>query len=114
LYEASEDCSKAAQWRQRFPDYNAANLETQGVLDIKNCPYTFVNHNHPVISLLKTNPEKLSGNLETYGQVDNEWYKVTRDVMSNAVQTLRTKVLTMVPTQNLGTFSLQLHRLAGT
>jgi len=91
LYETSEDCSKADIWRRKFPEYNSDNLETQGVLEIKSCPYIFVHEKHPVISLISMNPEMVGTNLETCGRVDSEWYKITPEVLASSCNAIRSR-----------------------
>lgn len=55
LFEAGESKTEAEAWRAAFPTFTSKNLDTQGVLALQNCPYVFVNENHPAINLLRMN-----------------------------------------------------------
>jgi hypothetical protein len=113
IYQTSDDCSKADIWRRKFPEYNADNLETQGVLEMKNCPYVFVHQNHPVISLITMNPEMVGTDINTCARVDSEWYKITHEVHSSSCRAIKDRILSTVSTQNLANFQVQLHKLGG-
>jgi hypothetical protein len=89
IYQASEDSGKAEIWRRKFPEYNADNLHTQGVLELKNCPYVFVHYNHPVISLISMNPEIVGTDISTCQRVDSEWYKLDPDVHAASCKIIR-------------------------
>lgn len=95
----------------QYSKWNASNLETEGVIDVNNQPFLFVHKEHPAIGLLRHNAEKIGGPIDKMPLLDGEWYKLTRQVMGTCVDTLRTKVLKNVMTQDLNMFSLQLHRL---
>ena len=61
------------QWRKDYPKYNATNIETEGVLEVQNCPYVFVHQDHPVISLLRHNASLIGCNIDAQPKIDNEW-----------------------------------------
>jgi hypothetical protein len=44
-------------------------------------------------------------------KIDNQWYKLTKQVLSTCCHTLRSKVLNKMLTHDLSQFSFQLHRL---
>ena len=47
----------------------------------------------------------------TQPKIDEQWYKVSRQVLAACCQTLRHKVLSKVTSNDLNSFQLQLHRL---
>ncbi len=111
LYSCDVGTEEGHQWRKEYPKYNAANLETEGVLEVNNCPYVFVNQDHPIIALLRHNASIIACNIDDQPKIDNEWFKITRQVLSACCQTLRAKVLSKISSNDLNLFSLQLHRL---
>lgn len=64
LFEAGESQTEAEAWRTAFPTFTSKNLDTQGVLALQNCPYVFVNENHPAINLLRMNQGVLGVNID--------------------------------------------------
>jgi hypothetical protein len=105
---ASED---GLQWRKDYPKWTGANLETEGVLNVENNPWVFVHETHPVISLLRHNAGLIGCRIDDQPKIDQEWYKVTRQVLSACCQTLRSKVLSKVTSHDLNLFQVQLKRL---
>lgn len=76
LFEASEEGDVTAKWRRDYPKYHSGNLETHGILDAKDCSYTFVHKFHPSIALLRGNKELLGCDIDRQVMIDDEWYKV--------------------------------------
>lgn len=111
VFETDSSSREGIEWRNKFPNYNATNLETWGVMDVKNCPYVFVHKTHPVISLLRVNKHLLGADIEEQVPMDEQWYKITRSVLSSCCNTLRNKVLSRVATRDLNQFTIQLHRI---
>lgn len=111
VFEAEVANSEGIEWRQRYPQYNAGNLDTHGTLQVTGQPYLFVSQKHPVIELLKQNAELLNADITTQPLIDGEWYKLTKQVMSTCCQTLKTKVLSKVSTRDLNNFTVQIHRV---
>lgn len=79
-----------------FPTFNADNLHTNGVLDMHNCPYVFVNQSHPVIHLLRQNESLLGVSIDTVPKMDNEWYKLARPLMTSCCTTVTQDVLSKI------------------
>lgn len=100
-----------ASWRQMYSQWNHANLETQGVMEVNNQPFVFVNMRHPVVGLLRHNADLIGCNIDSQPVIDGEWYKITRQVLSTCCSTIRSKVLNKVLTQDMNMFNVQLHRL---
>lgn len=72
LYEAGEVQTQAAEWRKCYPRFNANNLETEGVLKVPNCPFVFVQKDHPVINLLSVNKELVGFDVASLPLMDNQ------------------------------------------
>jgi hypothetical protein len=102
---------ETASWRQLYSQWNPSNLETEGVMEVNNQPFCFVNMRHPVIGLLRHNAEMIGCNIDSQPVIDGEWYKLTRQVLSTCCTTLRSKVLSKVLTHDFNTFAVQLHRI---
>ena len=111
LFEAEASTQDGMQWRKDYPQYNASNLETQGVLNVQGESYVFVSKNHPAIKVLRTNKERLKQDIDAAPLIDNEWYKVSRQTMGTCTEQLRQKVLNRVNTRDLNNFTVQLHRI---
>lgn len=110
IFSSEQSNHEGIEWRSRYPMYNASNLETQGILQVVGQPYVFVNLNHPVVDLLRTNADKLNASIDNQPLIDNEWYKVTKQVLSQCCQVLRSKILDKVSTRDMNDFTVQLHR----
>lgn len=102
---------ETASWRQLYSQWNPSNLETEGVMEVNNQPFCFVNMRHPVIGLLRHNAEMIGCNIDSQPVIDGEWYKLTRQVLSTCCNTLRSKVLSKVLTHDFNMFNVQLHPL---
>jgi hypothetical protein len=110
VFEADVTARQGMEWRNLYPQYNTNNLESQGIMEVKGCPYVFVSQGHPAINLLRANSDLLGSNIEEMPKIDGEWYKVSRQVVMQCCQTLRTQVLNKVQNSDLNTIQLQLHR----
>lgn len=111
VYETDAASADSIEWRAKYPNYNANNLETNGVLPVTGFNYLFVNHEHPAIALLRANKDILGADIDEQKLIDGCWYKLSRQVLMTCCNTLRTKVLSRIATRDLNTFSIQLHRL---
>jgi hypothetical protein len=74
LYQCDVGAEEGNQWRKDFPKYTAANIDTEGILEVQSCPYVFVHQDHPVISLLRHNSNLIGCNIDDQQKIDNEWY----------------------------------------
>ena len=113
IFEAKITTQDSEQWTRNYRQYNSSNLETHNVLEVQKCPYLFVHEDHPVIELLRINKELLANDIDGQQKIDDQWYKVTRQVFNSCCQTLRNRVLTRLNTRDLNAFSVQLHKLNG-
>lgn len=110
LYQSNGDTEISA-WREQYPDYNSSNIETQGTLSAPGQPFIFVDQNHPSIELLRQNMDILDQDIDSYPLIDNQYFKLARQVFSTACQVLRQKVLSTYSAQDLNNFSMQIHRI---
>lgn len=110
IYTCDERMENGHTWRTEYPKWNSSNLETEGVMDVANCPYVFVHQDHPIIALLRSNSALIGCNIDEQPKIDNEWFKVTRQVLAACCQTLRQKVLSKIASNDLTTFQIQLVR----
>jgi hypothetical protein len=113
LFEADARTQDSQRWRNKYKEYNAANLETQGVLEVKQCPYVFVKDTHPIVDVLRINRDLIGSDIDTHQKIDNEWFKVSRQVMQECCKALRSKVLSKIPSHDLNLFSVAMERAGG-
>jgi hypothetical protein len=111
VYQCDVGTEEGSQWRKDYPKWTAANLESEGVLNVENNPWVFVHENHPVIALLRHNAGLIGCKIDEQPKIDMEWYKVTRQVLNACCQTLRAKVLSKVTSHDLNLFQVQVKRL---
>lgn len=111
VFSAEEASSEGIEWRNKYPTFNASNLEKHGVLEVSGQNFLFVSQTHPVVELLDNNADLLNANIKDQTLIDGEWYKITKQVMSTCCGILRTKVLNTVSTRDLNDFAIQIHRL---
>jgi hypothetical protein len=64
IYKCDVSAEEGHQWRKEYPNYTNANLEGEGVLEVNNCAYVFVNQNHPIIALLRANASLIGCNID--------------------------------------------------
>lgn len=110
IYEAG-DQNEGMEWRTKYPSYNSNNLEKQGILEVTGQPFVFCDKNHPVIDLLRQNSDMLNSDIDKQTLIDDQYYKITRQVFSTCCNTLRAKVLDKQSTRDLNNFSVQISRL---
>lgn len=111
VFNAEEASNEGIEFRSKYPQYNATNLEKNGVLEVQNQSFLFVSQHHPVVELLANNADLLNARITDQPLIDGEWYKITKPVMSTCCGILRNKVLNKVSTRDLNNFSIQIHRL---
>lgn len=111
IYQCEVGYEEGLQWRKDFPKWTAANLETEGVLNVENNPWVFVHQDHPVISLLRHNSGLIGCQIDDQPKIDGQWYKVTRQVLAACCSTLRSNVLNKVTSNDLNLFQVQVKRL---
>lgn len=80
-----------AEFRRRYPEFTKDNLKTLGVIEGDAC--FFVEENHPVIDLLRSNEQELGISIDKYPRKDGKYVKVSPQVMEHCCEVLRTKVM---------------------
>lgn len=80
-----------AEFRRRYPEFTKDNLKTLGVIEGDDC--FFVEENHPVIDLLRSNEQELGISIDKYPREDGKYVKVSPQVMEHCCEVLRTKVM---------------------
>lgn len=113
LFTADRDFEAENEWKTTYKEYNAHNLETHGVMDVKAAPYMFVKDTHPVIAVLKVNPELIGDDIMRQPKIDGEWFKIGRDVVSKCATAIRKEVLSKVCTHDLTNFHVGISRVDG-
>lgn len=111
LFEADASQTEGFEWRTSFPEYTDGNLESHNILEVQGCPYVFVHEKHPVIHLLRANHEILGSHIDEHTKFDGEWFKVSKQVLGTACQTIRTKILSRISFNDLNLFQVQLKRI---
>lgn len=111
VYQCEIGSEEGLQWRKDFPKWTHSNLETEGVLNVENNPWVFVHQDHPVIAILRHNEGLVGCKIDEQPKIDQEWFKVSRQVLQACCETLRAKVLQKVQSNDLNVFQIQLKRL---
>jgi hypothetical protein len=109
IYKCNVNIENSLSWRNEYPRWNSTNLETEGVMNVPHNNFVFVSQEHPIIALLRNNSSLIGCDIDSQPKVDDEWYKVSRHVLSACCDTLRTKVLNNIATNdlNMGAFSAE-------
>lgn len=113
IYQNEASTNESLAWRAQYPEYNINNLDTHGVLNVQGESFVFVSKTHPVIDLLRLNKDILNADIDMQPLIDDQWLKVTKQVMATCCQQLKTKVLNKVGTCDLNQLSVQLSRMDG-
>lgn len=113
IYQNEASTNESLAWRAQYPEYNINNLDTHGVLNVQGESFVFVSKTHPVIDLLRLNKDILNADIDSQALIDDQWFKVTKQVMATCCQQLKTKVLSKVGTCDLNQLSVQLSRMDG-
>lgn len=111
IYQCDVGYEDGVEWRKHFARWTAANLETEGVLNVENNPWVFVHQEHPVISLLRHNSGLIGCQIDEQPKIDEQYFKVTRQVLAACCATLRANVLNKVTSNDLTLFQVQIKRL---
>lgn len=108
----SDDLSKDMyDWHKHFPNYNASNLESEGILQVPNQPFVFVDSKHPLISVLRANPQIIGGDIDQQKKMHGEYYRVSRQMVHTCCNLLKQKILSKISSHDLNTLSVQIHRI---
>lgn len=101
-------------WHKQYPQYTAANLETEGVLHVNNQSFCFIDHEHPAVAVLRYNTHLMGCDIDSQKKMDKRYFKVSRQVFKICCDTIREKVLSKMKTYDFNTLSLQVHRINAT
>jgi len=111
IFKAESLNDELYEWHKEFPQYTAANLDTEGVMPVNNQAFVFIDCAHPVVSILRNNAHLIGCDIDQQKRIDGTWYKISKQVLQTCCKTIREKVLSKVATQDLNTLSLQIHRI---
>ena len=111
VYKCNVNLENSLSWRAEYPNWNSANLETEGVMEVPNNNFVFVDQNHPIIALLRNNSAMIGCDIDEQGKIDDRWFKVTRNVLQACCHTLRTKILNNFTTNDLNTAMVGITRI---
>lgn len=111
IFEADAGAQTSQEWRRLYGEYNEVNLATHNILEIANQNYVFVHENHPVVSLLRANSDLLGHEMTDDRKVDGEWFKISKSVLATCCNTLKSRVLSKVTTNDLTDLHVVLNRL---
>ena len=111
IYKTQKLSDEMYDWHKEFPQYNASNLESEGIMPVNNQSFVFIDCQHPVVSLLRHNSHLIGCDIDAQKKIDGTWYKISRQVLGTCCDTLRKKVLNKIQFHDLNTLSVQIHRL---
>ena len=111
LYKSQPLEPELYDWHKEYPNYNSCNLESEGVLSVNNQPTVFVDLAHPVCAVLRANAHLIGCDIDSQKKMNNQYVRISRQVLSTCCDTLRKKILNKTRTYDLNTFSVQIHRI---
>lgn len=111
IYKAPPLNDEMYEWHKQFPQYTAANLEEEGVMNVNNQAFCFIDKEHPAVPVLRYNAHLIGCDIDSQKKVDGTWFKVSRQVLKVCCDTIREKVLSKMKTYDLNTLSMQIHRI---
>jgi hypothetical protein len=114
VFKAKPMSEDMYEWHKQFPQYNAANLETEGIMHVNNHPFVFIDCQHPVVSILRANTHLIGCDIDSQKKVEGNWFKISRQVLKTCCDTLRQRVLNEMTTFDLNTLGLQISRINAT
>jgi hypothetical protein len=110
IHESESNADVSHDWLKMFGEYTRDNIATKNVLTVDKQDYVFVNQCHPVISVLKANPEILGAPLEDHQKIDGQWYKVSTDAHNKCCETITKRILSQVNAADLRNLSVRISR----
>lgn len=108
LYKNEDISTTGAEFRKLYPEYNLANLDTHGVLEVKGHPFLFVDKGHPGIAAMRTQKELFQVDIDQQKLVHERWHTVTERVWKNVLQGLKKKLSKQLSNVSLTDFALEL------
>ena len=110
IYKAESINDDMYEWHKQFPQYNASNLETEGVMPVNNQPFVFVDCKHPVTSVLRHNQHLIGGDIDQMKKM-GDYHRISRQVLQTCCNLIRQRVLSKIASHDLNTLSVQIHRI---
>jgi len=110
IYKAEPLSDDMYDWHKQFPQYNASNLETEGILPVNNQPFVFIESGHPVLAVLRGNPELIGCDLDQQKKM-GDYHRISRQLLQSCCNAIRHKILSKISSHDLNTLSVQLHRI---
>jgi hypothetical protein len=111
LHKCDTGIEEGAQWRKNYPNFNATNIETEGILPVQQKAFVFVHEDHPIIDLLRHNMHLIGCDIDKQEKFDNNWFKVSKQVVSQCCKVIRETILNKISAQDLNVFNVKLTRL---
>ena len=111
IYKSEQLEDEMYDWHREFPNYNAANLESEGILPVNNQSFVFIDKCHPVIALLRNNQHLIGCDIDSQKKMNDQYIRVSREVLHQCCQSLRQNVLSKMTSHDLNTLSIQIHRI---
>jgi hypothetical protein len=67
-----------------------------------------VHETHPVINLLRINKHLVGVDVDEQPKMDGQWHKVTQSLFDSSCDTINTRILARIQTQNLNDMTVRL------
>ena len=93
LFKSEPLGADMVDWHKQYPQYNATNLETEGVMPVNNQSIVFIDCEHPAVGLLRANQNLIGVDIDSQKKIDNTWFKISRQVLNVCCDTIRKKIL---------------------
>lgn len=110
IYRAEALSDDMYDWHKQFPQYNASNLENEGILPVNNQPFVFIESGHPVLAVLRNNPQLIGCDIDQQKKM-GDYHRISRQLLQTCCNVIRQKVLSKISSHDLNTLSVQLHRI---
>jgi len=104
-----------SEYLSRWPGMTASALRTEGIMQVPNEDYVFVDKNHPIIEMIADpdNSDTLQVNIDDAVLLDGHWYKIVSSVVDSCITALETELIANLPIFDLTKFSAQISRPYG-
>jgi hypothetical protein len=102
-----------SEYLERFPGMTATALREQGIMQVPNENYVFVDKSHPVVEMMQENAEALHIDLAQAQLIDGRWYKVAKPVTERCLNELESELVNNLPIYNLTEFKASINRPYG-
>lgn len=113
LYENDAHAGPSQEWMKLFGEYTKDNILVKNVLNLdkeNGRDYVYVHQDHPVISVLRANPEILGAPLDDHQKIDNEWFKVSLNAHQTCCDTICKRILSQVSSSSVRGLNVSIAR----